>query len=111
MRYYRQPHAFYAGIDLHARTMFTHILDRAGRTVFERNLPASPDAFRQAVAPNPRRSRFLRAFAGVAPLLSGGRARCFAWPDRRHGEVSGASPVDGDRRRSERDRGPDPVKL
>ena len=30
MRFYKQPHAFYAGIDLHARSMFTHILDHAG---------------------------------------------------------------------------------
>src|SRR4051812_27647731 len=27
MRFYKQPHAFYAGVDLHARNMFTHILD------------------------------------------------------------------------------------
>ena len=32
MRFYKQPHAFYAGVDLHARTMFTHILDHAGKT-------------------------------------------------------------------------------
>src|SRR5436305_405664 len=51
MRFYKQPHAFYAGIDLHARSMFTHILDHAGATVFERDLPASPDAFRNAIAP------------------------------------------------------------
>jgi hypothetical protein len=36
MRFYKQPHAFYAGIDRHARTMFTHILDHAGNTVVER---------------------------------------------------------------------------
>jgi transposase len=51
MRFYKQPHAFYAGIDLHARSMFTHILDQAGTTVFERDLPANPDAFRNAIAP------------------------------------------------------------
>ena len=51
MRFYKQPHAFYAGIDLHARSMFTHILDHAGATVFERDLPASPAAFFNAVAP------------------------------------------------------------
>jgi transposase len=51
MRFYKQPHAFYAGIDLHARSMFTHILDHAGATVFARDLPASPDAFRNAIAP------------------------------------------------------------
>ena len=35
MRFYNQPHAFYAGVDLHARSMFTHILDHTGKTVFE----------------------------------------------------------------------------
>lgn len=51
MRFYKQPHAFYAGIDLHARSMFTHILDHAGASVFERDLPANSDAFLNAVAP------------------------------------------------------------
>ena len=51
MRFYKQPHAFYVGVDLHARSMFTHILDHAGTTVFERDLPASPESFRNAIAP------------------------------------------------------------
>ena len=51
MRFYKHTHAFYAGVDLHARSMFTHILDHEGKTVFEANLPASPDAFRNAIAP------------------------------------------------------------
>jgi transposase len=51
MRFYNQPHRFYAGVDLHARSMFTHVLDNCGRTVFERDLPAAPDAFLDAVAP------------------------------------------------------------
>lgn len=51
MRLYNQPHAFYAGIDLHARSLFTHVLDQRGRTVFERDLPACPEAFLDAVAP------------------------------------------------------------
>ena len=66
---------------------------------------------RSAVAPKPRRSRFLRAIAGASPSPCGGRARRFASPVRRHGEVSGASPVDGDRRRLECSRGPGPIKL
>jgi hypothetical protein len=48
MRLYQQPHAFYAGVDLHARSLFTHVLDRHGRTVFERDLPACPDSFLHA---------------------------------------------------------------
>ena len=51
MRLYNQPHAFYAGVDLHARTMYTHVLDDRGRTVFERDLPACPEAFLNAVGP------------------------------------------------------------
>jgi transposase len=51
MRFYNHSHAFYAGVDLHARSMFTHILDHDGNTVFEADLPASPDAFRNAIAP------------------------------------------------------------
>ena len=41
---YNQPHQFYAGVDLHARSMFVHVLSAKGKTVFERDLPAEPDA-------------------------------------------------------------------
>src|SRR5262245_48998731 len=51
IRYYSQQHRFYAGVDLHARSMFIHILDQAGRTVYERDLPARPEAFLEAVGP------------------------------------------------------------
>ena len=51
MHFYNQTHAFYAGVDLHARSMFTHVLDHAGKTVFERDLPAGPDSFLNAIAP------------------------------------------------------------
>jgi len=51
MRYYTQPHRFYAGGDLHARTLYLHVLDADGRTCFDQNLPARPDAFLAAVAP------------------------------------------------------------
>jgi hypothetical protein len=30
MRLYNQANAFYAGVDLHARTMFTHVLGQRG---------------------------------------------------------------------------------
>ena len=40
MRFYNHPHAFYCGVDLHARSMFTHILDSQGATVFEGDLPS-----------------------------------------------------------------------
>ena len=41
MRFYTQPHRFYCGVDLHARTMYLCILDQAGQVVFDKNLPAS----------------------------------------------------------------------
>ena len=30
MRFYNQPHRFYCGIDLHARTLYVCVLDQAG---------------------------------------------------------------------------------
>ena len=30
MRFYNQPHAFYCGIDLHARTLYLCVLSQAG---------------------------------------------------------------------------------
>ena len=51
MRFYNQPHRFYAGGDLHARSLYLHILDDQGQTRFDQNLPANPEAFLQAVAP------------------------------------------------------------
>jgi transposase len=42
---------FYAGADLHARALFVVILDRDGKAVFAKNLPANPGAFLRAVAP------------------------------------------------------------
>src|SRR4051794_13015157 len=51
MRLYTGQHRFYAGIDLHARSLYAHVLDDRGRTVLDRDLPASPDAFLDAVKP------------------------------------------------------------
>ena len=41
MRFYKHTHAFYCGVDLHARSMFTHILDHDGNTVFEADLSSA----------------------------------------------------------------------
>ena len=48
---YNQQHRFYCGVDLHARSMFVHVLDHKGKTVFEEDLPADPDAFLGAIKP------------------------------------------------------------
>ena len=48
---YNRPHRFYCGVDLHARTMYVHVLDAKGKTVFEQDLPADPAAFLAAIKP------------------------------------------------------------
>src|SRR5262249_12114330 len=40
MRFYQQPHAFYCGVDLHARTMYLCVLDHAGAAVLHKEVPA-----------------------------------------------------------------------
>jgi hypothetical protein len=40
---YNQAHAFYAGVDLHARSMFVHILSAKGKTVFEHGRRPVPE--------------------------------------------------------------------
>jgi transposase len=51
MRFYNCQHQYYCGVDLHARSMYLHVLDQQGQTLFDRDLPPGPDAFRAAVAP------------------------------------------------------------
>ena len=51
IRCYTGQHRFYVGVDLHARTMYTHVLDHTGKTVFERDLPTDPAAFLEALEP------------------------------------------------------------
>ena len=48
---YNRQHQFYCGVDLHARSMFTHVLNAKGKTVFEEDLPADPDEFLHAIKP------------------------------------------------------------
>jgi transposase len=51
VRFYNGPHRHWCGIDLHAKTMYVCILDRDGQVLVHRNVPSSPDAFLEAVAP------------------------------------------------------------
>src|ERR1700759_3710372 len=51
MRFYNQSHRFYAGVDLHARSLYLCILDHAGSTIVHKNLDAKPEAFLAAIAP------------------------------------------------------------
>src|SRR5262245_14439867 len=50
-RYYQTAHPYYAGVDLHARTLAVHVCDPAGTPRLECELPASPDAFLDAITP------------------------------------------------------------
>ena len=50
---YNQQHPYYCGVDLHARSLFINICDPTGVTQFEKNLPATPAAFLDAIKPFP----------------------------------------------------------
>ena len=51
MRFYHQPHQFYGGIDLHARTLYLCILDAAGKKMLHKEVPSEPAALLEALAP------------------------------------------------------------
>ena len=51
MRFYTNPHQFYCGIDLHARSMYVCILSHDGEICLHRNMKAAPQPFLKAVAP------------------------------------------------------------
>jgi hypothetical protein len=51
MRFYNRPHQYYGGIDLHVMTMYVCLLDPAGQVLVHRNVPSTPRAFLEVVAP------------------------------------------------------------
>src|SRR5262245_8032210 len=53
MRTFQPPPGtrFYAGVDLHARTLYLCVLDAGGQVRLSRSLPAAPEPFLTAVAP------------------------------------------------------------
>lgn len=51
MRFYQRQHAFYCGVDLHARKMYVTVVDREGATLVQRNLDAGPERFLSLVQP------------------------------------------------------------
>jgi len=51
MRFYNGSHTYFCGIDLHARNMYTCVLDQEGRVLLHRDLPTDPDVFLKAIAP------------------------------------------------------------
>lgn len=51
MRFYNRQHQYYCGIDLHVKTMYVCILDGTGQVLVHRNVPSTPAAFLEIVAP------------------------------------------------------------
>ena len=51
MRFYTKPHQFYCGIDLHARTMYLCILNRAERFCSTAICPLAQTHFSKPVTP------------------------------------------------------------
>src|SRR5450755_3867466 len=53
MRFFQPPAdvRFYAGVDLHARSLFLVVLDHVGKTRLSRNLAAAPEPFLHAAQP------------------------------------------------------------
>jgi transposase len=51
MRFYNRQHTYYCGIDLHVKTMYVCMLDGAGQVLVHRNMPSTPTAFLEVVAP------------------------------------------------------------
>jgi transposase len=50
-RFYTNPHKFYCGIDLHARSLYVCLVSHDGETLWHRHMKAAPEPFLQAVAP------------------------------------------------------------
>lgn len=51
MRFYNQNHAYFCGIDLHARTMYLCIVDSSGQIVLHQNMKCRAELLLEAVAP------------------------------------------------------------
>jgi transposase len=51
MRFYNRQHQYYCGIDLHVKTMYLCILDATGQVLVHRNVPSTPGAFLETIAP------------------------------------------------------------
>ena len=50
MRFYKQQHEFYCGVDVHAKTMHVCLVNQAGDVLVHRNLSTRPDRFLNAIA-------------------------------------------------------------
>ena len=52
MKFYKQQHEYYCGIDLHANSMHVCVVDQAGKKPLHKNFDTkNPEAFLLALAP------------------------------------------------------------
>jgi len=51
MRFYKEQHKFYCGIDLHARKMYVCIIDQRGKTRAHQNIDTDPQLFFELIFP------------------------------------------------------------
>jgi transposase len=50
MRFYKEQHQFYLGIDLHARTMYVCIMNNVGSVIYHKNMPSTPESLSHIVS-------------------------------------------------------------
>lgn len=51
MRFYKERHQFYLGIDLHARTMYVCVMSNEGSILLHKNMASTPECLQQVVSP------------------------------------------------------------
>ena len=51
MKFNKEQHKFYCGIDLHARKMYVCIIDQRGKTRVHQNISTDPQAFFELIFP------------------------------------------------------------
>ena len=51
MRFYKQQHNYYCGVDLHARKMYVCILAQNGKVLIHKNIKTDPERFFELVFP------------------------------------------------------------
>jgi hypothetical protein len=50
MRFYKQQHKYFCGVDLHARKMYVCIVDQNGKTKIHQNIKTDPDLFLKLIS-------------------------------------------------------------
>jgi transposase len=51
MRFYKNQHTYYCGIDLHSKVMYVCVMDQAGAVLVHRNIPANPERLLKILEP------------------------------------------------------------